>query len=305
MLSVPNVSEGRDEDVIAALADACVSARARVLDRHSDADHNRTVLSLAAPPAVLCDALVRLAAAAVDLVDLRRHRGVHPRTGALDVVPIVVREPEDAPAARAIATEVAARIGSELDVPVFYYGEMAATAELVRPAGLRALGGDALADAIAGGRLVPDAGPARLHPTAGCVLVGARPPLVAWNVNLPQASLAEARAIADRVRESGGGLPGVRAMGLYLPLAGIAQVSMNLEDSRRTPPWMVMQAVRREADRLGVELGESELVGLISREALGGVDPIELGLPRFSNSQVLEVCCPEFARHRTQGANDR
>jgi len=120
--------------------------------------------------------------------------------------------------------------------------------------------------------------------------------LIAWNVWLPHASLAEARAIADRVRESGGGVPGVRAMGLYLPEAGIAQVSMNLEDLRSTPPLVVMQAVRREADRLGVELGESELVGLIPRHALGGTSPSELGLRRLSPSQVLEVSCPALAR---------
>jgi len=296
MLSVPNLSEGRDEETIAALTAACRVPGAKVINRHSDPDHNRTVLSIAGTPEGLSDALVGLAGAALARIDLRRHRGVHPCTGALDVVPIVMLGPGDAPIARAIAETVGLRIGYELDLPVFYYGEIATRPELARPYGLRAYGPDDLGEAIADGRLIPDAGPPRLHPTAGCVLVGVRPPLIAWNVALPYGTLAEARAIADRVRESSGGLPGVRAMGLYLPAAGIAQVSMNLEDSRRTPPWVVMQAVRREADRLGVELGASELVGLMPRHALGDVSPEELGLRRFAPSQVLETCCPALAR---------
>jgi glutamate formiminotransferase len=296
MLSVPNLSEGRDEETIAILSDACRVPGAAVIDRHTDRDHNRTVLSLAGTPSGLCDALVSLAAAALERIDLRRHRGVHPCTGALDVVPIVVLGPGDPPVARAIAEAVGQRIGHELDLPVFFYGDIATTPELERPYGLRAYGPELLSDAISDGRLIPDAGPPRLHPTAGCVLVGVRPPLIAWNVALPNATLAEARAIADRVRESGGGVPGVRALGLYLPEAGIAQVSMNLEDSRSTPPWVVMQAVRREADRLGVELGASELVGLMPRHALGGVSPEELGLRRFAPSQLLEARCPALAR---------
>jgi glutamate formiminotransferase len=296
MLAVPNFSEGRDGDVITALTDSCRVPGVDVLDRHADPDHNRTVLSIAGTPQGLCDALVRLAAAACARIDLRWHQGVHPCTGALDVVPIVVLDEADASLARAIAHTVAARIGDELDVPVFFYGQIATRPELRRPYGLRAYGRDQLAQEVASGRLLPDEGPARLHPSAGCVLVGVRPALIAWNVWLPHASLAEARAIADRVRESGGGVPGVRAMGLYLPEAGIAQVSMNLEDLRSTPPLVVMQAVRREADRLGVELGESELVGLIPRHALGGTSPSELGLRRLSPSQVLEVSCPALAR---------
>ncbi len=296
MLSVPNVSEGRDAEVIAALTAACRVPGAEVINRHSDPDHNRTVLSIAGTPAGLCDALVGLAAAALERIDLRWHRGVHPCTGALDVVPVVVLGAADAAPARMIAETVGERIGGELELPVFYYGQIATIPELVRPYGLRAYGPDRLAEAVADGRLVPDAGPRRLHPTAGCVLVGVRPPLIAWNVELPYASLAEARAIADRVRESSGGLPGVRALGLYLPDRGIAQVSMNLEDSRSTPPWVVMQAVRREADRLGVELGASELVGLMPRRALGDVDPEELGLRRFDPSQLLEERCPALAR---------
>jgi glutamate formiminotransferase len=296
LLSVPNVSEGADPDIIAALDDACRRPGTTVLDRHSDVDHNRTVFSLAGTPASLTSSLVGLATAAARWIDIRRQQGAHPRTGALDVVPIVVLDPNDFPDARATAMAVADGIAYNLEIPVFYYGQIATRPELMRPYGLRRHGSDALAAMVADGTLRPDVGPARLHPTAGCVLVGVRPPLIAWNVWLPEASLAEARAIADRVRESGGGLPGVRAMGLYLPHAGIAQVSLNLEDSRSAPPGGVRQAVRREADRLGVELGASELVGLMPRAALGGVDPAELGLEEFRPSQLLEVSCPALAR---------
>ena len=299
LLSVPNVSEGIDPDIIAALDDACRHSGALVLDRHSDVDHNRTVFSLAGSPAALTASLIGLAAVAARWIDIRRQRGVHPRTGALDVVPVVTLGPDDLPDARQTAMAVAAGIAYELEIPVFYYGEIATRPELERPYGLRRHGVEALARMVADGTMRPDVGPARLHPTAGCVLVGVRPPLIAWNVWLPSATLAEARAIADRVRESGGGLPGVRAMGLYLPNAGIAQLSMNLEDSRSAPPWVVMQAVRREADRLGVELGASELVGLMPRAALGGVDPAELGLREFRPSQLLEVNCPALARDET------
>jgi glutamate formiminotransferase len=296
MLAVPNVSEGTDPDIIAALAGACSAGGAVVLDLHSDPDHDRTVLSVAGAPLAIVDALVGLASTARDLIDIRRQRGAHPRTGALDVAPIVVLGPEDFAIARDIAQTVAWRIGDELGIPVFFYGMVATHPELARPHGLRTLGMDGLSAALADGSMTRDAGPGHVHPTAGCVLVGVRPPLIAWNVALPHASVAEARAIADRVRETGGGIPGVRAMGLYLPQAGIAQISMNLEDSRGAPPWVVMAAVRREAERLGVELGDSELVGLMPRHALGDVDPRELGLVGFRPAQLLETRCPGLDR---------
>jgi len=293
---VPNCSEGSDPDILAALADACRVPGARLLDRHSDPDHDRTVLTVAGDPMGVQDALFTLAEACVDLIDLRWKRGAHPRVGSLDVAPLVALDPEDAALAGEVATGLADRIGRELDVPVFLYGTLATDPGRTRPHDFRRGGLDALAEEIDQGRLAPDAGPPRLHPTAGCVLVGVRPPLVAWNVWLPHASLAEARAIADRVRESGGGLPGVRALGLYLPSAGMAQVSMNLEDPRRTTPWMVMTRVRGEADRLGVELGESELVGLIQRDVLRGPAPGALGLRRFTPADVLEARCPALRR---------
>lgn len=296
VLSVPNVSEGRDPRVIARLRDACAVPRVRVVDVHSDADHDRTVFTLVGPPMDVQDALVELAGACIDLIDLRRHDGVHPRVGALDVAPIVALTPDDEPLAEEVALGVADRIGNELMLPVFLYGNLVADPTRNRPHHFRTGGADALAEAIEEGRLRPDAGPERLHPTAGAVLVGVRPPLIAWNVELPDASLADARAIADRIRESGGGHPGLRALGLYLPERGVVQVSMNLEDYRVTSPARALAAVRRQAERLGVTVGSSELVGMIPRAALRGTSPAALGLERFTPAQLLEARCPELRR---------
>ena len=296
VLAVPNVSEGRDPEIIARLREACAQPRIRVVDVHSDPDHDRTVFTLVGPPLEIQDALVELAGACIDLIDLRRHRGVHPRVGALDVVPIVALTPDDEALAEEVALMVADRIGNELMLPVFLYGSLVADPHRNRPHHFRNGGVDALAEAMEEGRLHPDAGPERLHPTAGAVLVGMRPPLIAWNVELPDASLAVARAIADRIRESGGGHPGLRALGLYLPERGIAQVSMNLEDYRVTSPARAVAAVRREAERLGVAVGSSELVGMVPKAALRGTSPAALGLERFTPAQVLEARCPDLRR---------
>jgi glutamate formiminotransferase len=300
VLAVPNVSEGRDPATIAALVDACRTPGVRVLDVHSDPDHHRSVITLVGNPMAIQDSLVELAGECVDRIDLRRHRGVHPRIGALDVAPIVALDPDDTELASEVAEGLAGRLGRELNLPVFLYGALSHDPQRVWPRDFRRGGLEALEAAIDDGSLVPDAGPTRLHPSAGAVLVGVRGPLIAWNIWLPEGSLAEARAIADRVRESSGGLPGVRALGLYLPEKGMAQVSMNIEDYRRSPPQAVVAAVRREADRLGVELGDSELVGLISAEAFGGVRPSTLGLPGFRPGQLLDAQAPELVRHRNR-----
>jgi glutamate formiminotransferase len=241
---------------------------------------------------------VDLVAAGLERIDLRRHRGAHPRVGAVDVIPFVAVTPDDMPLAREVAVGLAGRIGEELNLPVLLYGEVAADPGRSRPHDFRANGLEWLAAEVEAGRIVPDAGPARLHPSAGAVLVGARAPLIAWNVWLPEGTLDEARAIAARVRETGGGLPGVRALGLYMPEPGVAQVSMNLEDYRRATPAMALEAVRREAERLGVAVGESELVGLVPADALSGQSPGALGLPGFRPGQLLEAQLPALRRAR-------
>ncbi|MFP5452165.1 MAG: glutamate formimidoyltransferase [Thermoleophilia bacterium] len=286
--AVPNVSEGRDELTIEALADACRVPGVRLLDTHSDADHNRSVLTLAGEPPALQDAAVALAAECVDRIDLRRQRGAHPRIGALDVMPFVALHDADLPLAAELATGLAARLGAELNLPVFLYGAVATRPDRTHPRDFRREGIEALEREIDEGLLTPDAGPSRLHPSAGAVLVGVRHPLIALNVWLPHATLADARAVADRVREAGGGLPGVRALGLYLPEAGMVQVSMNIEDYVAAPVPTVIAAVRDIADRIGVEAGDAELVGLMPRAALGGVSPAALGITGFRPGMVVE-----------------
>ena len=292
--AVPNVSEGRDATTIRALVDACRMPRVRVLNVHSDPDHNRSVITLAGEPLELQDALVSLAGECVDRIDLRRQHGAHPRTGALDVAPIVALDDDDIPFASEIALGLAGRIGTEINLPVFLYGAVATDPDRVRPRDFRRDGLEELTRLVEEGVLVPDAGPHRVNPTAGVVLVGVRAPLIALNVWLPDGTHTEARAIAARVRESGGGLPGVRALGLYLPDAGMAQVSMNIEDRRAAPPTAVIHAVRDEARRLGIEAGETELVGLIPGDALrGGPSPAALGLTGFTPGRILELLLPK------------
>jgi glutamate formiminotransferase len=295
-LAAPNCSEGAHEPTIEALADAVRSAGARLLDLHADPDHNRCVISAAGSPFALEDAMVALAGECLERIDLRRQTGVHPRVGALDVVPIVALVPEDLPIACELALAVANRIADDLALPVFLYGAVASHPDRVRPHHFRQGGLDWLESEVAEGRIIPDFGPRRLHPSAGCVLVGARPPLIALNVWLPEATAVDARVIAARVREAGGGLPGVRALGFYLPEAGMAQVSMNLEDYTVTSPAQAVEAVRREAARLGVEGGDSELVGLIPGAALRGSSPGALRLRGFRPGQVLEAKMPALRR---------
>jgi glutamate formiminotransferase len=288
--SVPNVSEGRDATTIRALVDACRRPRVRVLDVHSDPDHHRSVITLAGEPLALQESLVSLAGECVDRIDLRRHHGAHPRTGALDLAPIVALTEDDIPFASEIARGLAGRLAADLNLPVFLYGAVATDPDHTRPRDFRRGGIDELARLVEEGELVPDAGPPRLHPSAGAVLVGVRAPLIALNVWLPEGTLTEARTIAARVRESGGGPPGVRALGLYLPEAGMAQVSMNIEDHRAAPPAVVIAAVRAEAERLGIEAGDAELVGLIPAAALrGGPSPAALGIAGFRPGQILDM----------------
>lgn len=261
LVAVPNVSEGRDREVIERIARAFGPG---LLDVHSDPDHNRSVFTLAGRPGELHEAVLRGAEEALRLIDLRAHSGVHPRVGALDVAPIVYTTPEDRGAACAEALVLADRLG-ELELPVFLYGPLSFTGHT--RAELRRGGPAGLTERIDAGELAPDFGSARLHPTAGAVLVAARPPLVAFNVELaPPATLEDARHIASLIRESGGeGLAGLRAIGLWLSARDRAQVSMNLEDHRVTRLADVVAAIARHAP---VERGE--LVGLAPAAAFEG-----------------------------------
>jgi glutamate formiminotransferase len=279
--AVPNFSEGRDRTVVDALA-AALGAHASVLDVHADPDHNRSVFTLAGSERQLIAALVEGAALARERIDLRAHEGVHPCVGVADVLPLVAVRPHDLERARAAALELAGRIGEELGLPVFFYGELAAGRRLAE---LRRGGPGELARRIESSELAPDFGPARLDPRSGAVLVGARRPLIAFNVNL-RGSLEAAKEIAALVREDGGGFAGVRALGLALPEAGLSQVSMNIEDWEKSGPGEIATRIEREAAKRGAEVVGSELVGLVPAGAAAEAERAGL---RFDRSQVLEL----------------
>jgi glutamate formiminotransferase / 5-formyltetrahydrofolate cyclo-ligase len=265
LLAVPNVSEGRDGETVAAIAAAfAADSEVRLLDTHSDPDHHRSVFTLAGPPGALGDALLRGVRAAVEGIDIMTTGPpprAHPHVGAIDVVPVVYLDDSARGAACAQALLVADRIGNELNVPVFLYGALAGGRTRAE---LRRGGVAGLQSRIATGELRPDFGPSRMHPGAGATLVAARPPLVAFNVQLaPPATVAGARRIASLIREGGAeGLPGLRAIGLELG-GGVAQVSMNIERPFELTLATVVSAVRRHA-----EVANAELVGLAPRAAL-------------------------------------
>jgi glutamate formiminotransferase len=260
LLAVPNVSEGHREPVIERVVAGF--APARVLDTHSDADHNRTVVWLAAPQAELATALASGARAAAESIDLTVQDGVHPRVGSLDVAPVVYRDAGERGAAIATALTAATFIG-ELGIPVFLYGELATDPARIERAELRRGGPAALAERIASGELRPDYGPDEMHPTAGATLVTARPPLIAFNVDLDSTDLALATTIAAELRESGGGFAGVRALGLWLEARGNVQVSMNVHDYRAAPLAEIVDRIRARAP-----VKQAELVGLAPAAAL-------------------------------------
>ncbi len=282
--SVPNFSEGRDRATIEALM-AALSSRARLLDVHVDADHNRSVFTLVGEEAELADALVSGVACARERIDLRRHEGAHPRIGAADIVPIVPIVPEEMERAKSAALTLAQRIGEELGLPIFLYGELAPGRG---PAFFRRGGPKELQRRIDSGELAPDFGPSQLDSSAGGVLVGARRPLIAFNVNL-RGSLDTAREIAEVVRETGGGFPGVRALGLDLPRAGLVQVSMNVEDYEAAALQEIVARIEEEAERRGAEVTGAELVGLMPAGAAAAAAGAALRIEGFEPSRVLEL----------------
>lgn len=282
---VPNVSEGRDPDVLAALRES-FNGPARLLDVHIDADHHRSVFTLAGTAAQLVDTLVAGVEVAVERIDLRRHTGAHPRVGSVDVVPFVPLMPEREGDARDAALALADQLAQHFDLPSFFYGSL--TDDGREPAFFRR-GGDAeLARRLEGGEIATDRGPSRLHPTAGGVLIGVRRPLIAFNVNLRTTRVEVAREIAAVIRERNGGLPGVRALGVELPTAGLCQVSMNLTDWEATPPHIVFERVADEAGARGVEVAGSELVGLMPLGAAAAAAGRALGLDDFGVRALLE-----------------
>jgi glutamate formiminotransferase len=279
--SVPNFSEGRNGSTINAIG-AALARHARLLDVHADADHNRSVFTLVGDETELVEALVAGVEVARERIDLRRHEGAHPRIGAADVVPIVPIDPADMDRARAAAQVLGARLG-DAGLPVFIYSPPERG-----PAFYRRGGPKELQRRIDEGELAPDFGPSALDSSAGAVIVGARAPLIAFNVNL-RGSLETAREIAAIIRESGGGFPGVRALGLELPAARLVQVSMNIEDWQASPPHEILARIRDEATARGAEAAGSELVGLIPAGAVAAAAGSALGLDGFDAASVLEL----------------
>jgi glutamate formiminotransferase/glutamate formiminotransferase/formiminotetrahydrofolate cyclodeaminase len=285
LLAVPNVSEGRDAAVVRAISRTLSGDRVQLLDVHSDADHHRSVYTLAGPPSALSDAVLRGAAEASARIDVMRDarapapRGEHPHVGALDVAPVVYLDEASRGAACAQALVIADRIGHELEIPVFLYGELAGGRTRAQ---LRSGGVAGLERRIAAGELSPDFGPPRLHPSAGATLVGARPPLVAFNLRLaPPATVADARRIASLIREGGAeGLPGVRAIGVQLG-GEVPQVSINVERPSDTPLALILQRVRAHAP-----VAAGELVGLAPRAAFADF-PGDIPLPGFDPATRL------------------
>jgi glutamate formiminotransferase / 5-formyltetrahydrofolate cyclo-ligase len=282
--SVPNFSEGREQATLDALADA-LGGPAKLLDVHADVDHNRSVFTLVGDENELVDALLAAIACARDRIDLGTHEGAHPRVGAADVVPVVPISRDDLPRALGSAKELARRVGNDLGLPVFLYGELAPGRG---PAFFRRGGPAELQRRIDAGELKPDFGPPRLHESAGAVLVGARRPLIAFNVNL-EGELEAAREVAAIVRESGGGFPGVRALGLELPSSGLVQVSMNVEDWEAAALHDIVERVEQEALLRGATVVGSELVGLMPAGAAAAAAGAMLRIDGFDSSRVLEL----------------
>jgi glutamate formiminotransferase len=283
--AVPNFSEGRDRATIDAIGGA-LAAHARLLDVHSDEDHNRSVYSLVGSEEELVAALLAGIGCARERIDLRRHEGAHPCIGAADVVPLVPIQQADAERARAAALDLARRVGEELELPVFLYADLAPG---LGPSFFRRGGPAELQQRIDAGELGPDFGPARLDERAGGVIVGARPPLIAFNVNLAGDDLDAAREVARAVRERDGGFPGVRALGLRLPRAGHVQVSLNVEDWRASPLHEVVAAVELETRARGLDVTGAELVGLLPAGAAVGAAGSVLRVAGLDASHVLEL----------------
>ncbi len=288
--SIPNFSEGRDPAVIEQLEHALTATQGvALLDRHRDEDHHRCVLTVVGSVESVEEAVFSVVAKAAEVINLKHHAGRHPRLGACDVLPFVPLSGSTMEQCAGLAHRVGARIGRDLRIPVFLYEEACARPfrrrlEQIRKGGLESLG-----KRMATNRAwAPDFGPAEPHPTAGVIVVGARHPLIAFNVVLQSHDVSLARDIAGTIRSSNGGLPAVKAIGLELKSQGLVQVSMNLVDYHQTPVHVAFEAVKRAAALKGVAVVKSELVGLIPQEALAQTEGRDLRLDASTQAQTLE-----------------
>jgi len=287
---VPNFSEGRDESKVEQIVEEIrKTPGAKLLDYFSDQDHNRTVVTFLGEPGPVQEAALRVSLKALELIDMRAHKGGHPRIGAVDVVPFVpIRGMEMSEAAH-IAREMGRELGEAGQVPIYFYGEAATDPKRKKLAHIRKGEYESLKEKLATPGWEPDAGSSTFNPKSGASVVGARMPLIAFNVNLRPPKLDPARLIARKVRESSGGIPSVQAIGLELKEKGLVQVSMNLTDYRRASIPAVVEAIRREAAGKGLEIAECEIVGLVPLEALVDVVRESLKMPEFDMKQMIET----------------
>jgi glutamate formiminotransferase / 5-formyltetrahydrofolate cyclo-ligase len=287
--SIPNVSEGRRPEVIARIADAIrTTPGVRLLDHSSDASHNRSVFTLAGDAAGVKGATLALIEQAIAAIDLRAHRGEHPRLGAVDVVPFVPIEGITMAECVALAKDIGAAVADRFGLPVFLYEEASSNPARRNLEDIRRGEFEGLAARMRNPEWAPDFGPAAPHPSAGAVVIGARMPLIAYNINLNTNRLDVAKKIAAAIRHSSGGLRHVKAAGFTLEDRGIVQVSMNLTNYEKTPIFRVFDLVKREAARYGVSILESEIIGLVPAAALVSAAEYYLQLERFGPEQVLE-----------------
>lgn len=287
--SVPNISEGRRPEIVArAVAALRATPGLRVLDVQSDKDHNRSVLTLVGEEASLKAGILALFEVATKEIDLRTHAGEHPRLGAVDVVPFIPIEGASMKDCVSLARDVAAAVAERFAVPVFLYEEAASAPHRRNLEDVRRGQFEGLAEKMKDAAWAPDFGPAAAHPSAGATVMGARMPLIAYNVNLGTADVEIAKKIAKGIRHSSGGFRFVKAMGVMLEERRIAQVSINMTDFKKTPLFRVFETVKSEAERYGVPVVGSEIVGLVPSEALLDAAEHFLRLEAFSPSQVLE-----------------
>ena len=286
---VPNVSEGRRPEVVEALLQSVRSiAGVRVLDASSDPAHNRSVLTLAGDAGSLKLAVLALVGAAAERIDLRTHTGEHPRLGAVDVVPFVPIEGVTMAECVTLARDTARDVASRFEIPVFLYEEAASSPARRNLEDVRRGEFEGLGAKMTSPDWAPDFGPSHPHPSAGAIVIGARMPLIAFNINLATDRLDVAKKIASAIRHSSGGFRFVKAMGIALADRGIVQVSINLTNHEKTPMHRVFDAVRVEAQRYGVAVLESEIIGLTPQAALVSAAEHYLQLARFSSKQILE-----------------
>jgi glutamate formiminotransferase len=287
--SIPNISEGRRPEIVERLANAVrTTSGVRLLDHSSDASHNRSVFTLVGDYEPLKRAMMALYREAIPAIDLRTHHGEHPRVGAVDVVPFVPIEGATMEDCVRLAKEVGAAVAGEFNVPVFLYEDASNSPQRRNLEDIRRGEFEGLAAKMSLKEWAPDFGPATPHPSAGASVIGARMPLIAYNINLNTDRLDVAKKIAAAIRQSSGGLRYVKAMGVKLEDRNLAQVSMNLTNYEKTPIFRVFELVKREAERYGVSVLESEIVGLVPAAALVDAAGFYLQLERFGSNQVLE-----------------